>query len=148
MTTLKEKLQADRTAAYKNGNTLAKDTLGLVIGGIQTAEKAGKVAKEFTDAEVQKFLTTEVKKRRETAKNYADAGVNDSADRETAEADFLATYLPVQLSEAEIRVVVEGVIASNPTAATNQVMGLVMKQLAGKADGALVRSIVQEATQN
>lgn len=34
MTTLKEKLHADRVAAYKNGNTLAKDTLGLVIGGI------------------------------------------------------------------------------------------------------------------
>lgn len=143
MTTLKEKLQADRTAAYKNGNTLAKDTLGLVIGGIQTAEKAGKVAKEFTDAEVQKFLTTEVKKRRETAKTYTDAGVADRAARENAEADFLATYLPTQMTEDEIRPIVEKVVAENKQANIGQVMGLVMKQTAGKADGALVRQIVQ-----
>lgn len=147
MTTLKAKLQADRTAHWKAGQALEKDTLGLVLGGIQTAEKSGKSVREFTDEDVLKFLTTEVKKRRDTAKTYFDAGVTDRGDRETAEADFLATYLPAQLTVEEVKVIVQEVVTSSgPTANPGQLIGRVMGLVKGKADGALVRQLVQEAT--
>lgn len=144
MTTLKATLQADRTKYWKAGNTLAKDTLGLVLGGIQTAEKAGKNAKEFNDDEILAILATEVKKRRETAKTYYDAGVTDRGDRETAEAEFLATYLPAQLTEQEITVIVQEIVAATPDLNMGQIMGKVMGKVKGKADGAIVRKIVQE----
>jgi uncharacterized protein YqeY len=141
---VKEKLQADRTVFWKAGKTLEKDTLGLVLGSIQTAEKSGKAAKVFTDQEVLDFVASEVKKRRDTAKTYADAGVNDRAERETAEADFLATYLPAQLTEEAITDFVETAIAQTPGANLGQIMKLVVPFTKGRADGAVVRRIVQE----
>lgn len=144
MTNLKEKLQAERTAFWKAGKTLEKDTLGLVLGSIQTAEKSGKTVKVFTDKEVIDFLAGEVKKRRDTAKTYADAGINDRAERETAEADFLATYLPAQLTEEAIEDFVNTAVAQNPDANLGQIMKLVVPFTKGRADGAVVRRIVQE----
>lgn len=144
MATIKDILQKDKIAAWKGQDILRKEVLGQVLGAIQTAEKSGKAAVEFDDEKVKAHLATEVKKRRESAKIYAEAGAVDRAERETAEADILATYLPTQLTADEIGAIVDEVIAGageNPN--LGKVMGQVMGRVKGQADGAVVRAVVQ-----
>jgi len=146
MTTLKEQLRADLTVNLKAHNELATTTLRLILGEIQSQEKGGKMAVEFDDAKVLNLIGQEAKKRRDSAAIYADAGSPDRAERETAEADFLATYLPTQLTKDEIVAIVNDVIAEH--GAGN--FGLVMKNVTlltkGRADGKLVSEIVRSAS--
>ena len=143
MSTLKEILHADFMTSRKAGDELAKMTLSLVIGEIQLQEKAGKTAVEFNDADVLKLITAEVKKRRGTAELYAKEiatnGDNEvwagKVARETAEADLLAKYLPVQLSEAEVSALVDEVLVDFE-APTMKDFGQIMKLVVAKADGA------------
>lgn len=109
-----------------------------------TEVNAGKKSAEFDDAQVEKLLAREVKKRRATAEEYASVGADDRAQKEAWEADFLAQYLPEQLSEDEVRDVVRSVIAENSEANMGQVMKAAMAQLKGKADGKLVKQMVTE----
>lgn len=142
---IKGKLRTDRTAFWKAGKTLEKDVLGLVLSGIETTEKSGKTPKEMGDMDTIMFLRGEVKKRRDTAKTYADAGIADRAARETAEADFLSTYLPQDLTEETLNSLVKDAIAEvGPGANLGQVMKLVVPFTKGRADGNVLRRIVQE----
>jgi uncharacterized protein YqeY len=142
---IKGKLRTDRTAFWKAGKTLEKDVLGLVLSGIETTEKSGKTPKAMGDMDTVMFLRAEVKKRRDTAKTYADAGIADRAARETAEADFLSTYLIDDLTEEAITELVKNAIAEvGPGANLGQVMKLVVPFTKGRADGAVLRRIVEE----
>jgi uncharacterized protein YqeY len=142
---IKGKLRTDRTAFWKAGKTLEKDVLGLVLSGIETTEKSGKTPKVMGDMDTVMFLRAEVKKRRDTAKTYADAGITDRAARETAEADFLSTYLIDDLSEETLTELVKDAIAEvGPGANLGQVMKLVVPFTKGRADGAVLRRIVEE----
>lgn len=142
--TVKERLKLDLTAAMKQGDELRKSTLRGVLGTIQTAEKAGKVAVEFADEKVLEVLGQEVKKRRETAAVFAENGRGDRAERELAEAEVLTVYLPVQLTEAEVTAIVDAAVAqAGEGAALGQVMKLVVPQTKGKADGRMVSELVR-----
>lgn len=143
MSTLKETLQADLTRNFKAGNELEKTVLRSVLGEIQTQEKGGKTAVEFDDEKVLQVLSSEAKKRRATANEYAGAGVMDRAERENAEADFLAQYLPVALTEAEVAVIVDEVLASLDDPNFGLVMKNVVARTKGKADGKLVSQLVK-----
>jgi uncharacterized protein YqeY len=102
----------------------------------------------LSDAEVITVLSREAKKRREAAEAFEQAGAKDRADMEKAEGVVIAEYLPVQLSESEIKEMINAAIAE--TGATGpQQMGLVMKsiqpKIAGRADGGVVSSLVKAA---
>lgn len=146
MTTLKDTLKADLTVNLKARNELETTTLRSVLGAIQTQEKAGKTAVEFDDAQVEAVLAKELKKRRETAAEYTRVNVLDRAARETAEADFIATYLPEGLSEDEVRAIVTETVAGFE-APTMRDFGAIMKQVVaqvkGRADGKLVSELVK-----
>lgn len=146
MTTLKDTLKADLTVNLKARNELETTTLRSVLGAIQTQEKAGKTAVEFDDAQVEAVLAKELKKRRETAAEYARVNVPDRAARETAEADFIATYLPEGLSEDEVKAIVADTVAGFD-APTMRDFGAIMKQVVaqvkGRADGKLVSELVK-----
>lgn len=142
--TVKERLKLDLTAAMKQGDELRKSTLRGVLGTIQTAEKAGKVAVDFADEKVLEILGQEVKKRRETAAVFAENGRADRAERELAEAEVLKVYLPVQLTEAEVTAIVDAaVVQVGEGAVLGQVMKLVVPQTKGKADGRMVSELVR-----
>lgn len=146
MATLKETLATDLTVNLKARNELETTTLRNVIGAIQTAEKSGKTAVEFTDADVLDFVGREVKKRRETAKEFTSVGAVDRATRETAEADFLARYLPSQLTADEIEAIVVDAIAevgATDVKAFGQVMKLVTAKTKNQADGKTVSELVR-----
>ena len=102
MAELKDRLKADRVAAMKARDELAKNTLGMALTAIQLEEVAGEVARELTDDEVLRVLTREAAKRKDSAEAYAAGNRPELAEKELAEAAILHAYLPAALSEAEL----------------------------------------------
>lgn len=127
-------LTTDLTAAMKARDSFRTNTIRQAIAAIRTAEKSGPVAREVTDEDVQKVLASEVKKRRESAQIYADAGAEDRAANETAEADLFETYLPAAVTSEQLDALVADAIASTGAASMKD-MGTVMKAVNAAAAG-------------
>lgn len=145
---LKQRLTADMTAALKARENVRLSTLRMAIAAVQRAEVAGTEARDLSDAEVLDVLTSEAKKRREAVTAYRDAGRDELADKEQAEANILAEYLPEQLSEDEIKQLVTETIGQTGAAelgprGMGKVMGALQPKVKGKADGALVAAEVK-----
>ena len=138
---LKARLQSDLTEAIRSRDELRTATLRMALTAIRSEEVAGSVARELTDPQVETVLGREAKKRREAAAVFADAARPDKAAREQEELSVLLEYLPSQLSDEEIRVIVtEEVAAAAAAGATGMsAMGRVMKgvqpRVAGRAEG-------------
>lgn len=146
MNTLKERLRADLTTAMKARDELRTSTLRLAIAAVKEAEVAGKSAHELSEAEVEKVLTREVRKRREAADAYAGAGRAEQAAREHSEGDVLADYLPKQLDDDELTAIVEKVLGDGGFAgpkAIGPAMKAVQAVVAGRADGGKVAGLVK-----
>ena len=145
---LKEKLQADLTDAIRSRNEVVSGTVRMLLAAITNEEVAGKSAKVLTDAEIITVLSREAKKRREAVEAYTQAKRDDLASKEKAEAAVIANYLPEQLSEDEIKKLIQTAIAETGAAGAAG-MGLVMKvlqpKIAGKADGGVVSGLVKAA---
>jgi uncharacterized protein YqeY len=146
MTGLKDRLQADLTTAMKARDELRSATLRMVLTAVKTEEVSGKTARELDDTEVVTVLGREAKKRREAAEAFADGGRAERAERERAEEEVIAAYLPAQLSDDELRDLVAAAIAETG-AAGPQAMGQVMKSVTpnttGRADGGRVAAEVR-----
>ncbi|MEU7133067.1 GatB/YqeY domain-containing protein [Streptomyces sp. NPDC046261] len=149
MTTLKSKLQDDLTAAIKARDELRSSTLRLTLSAIGYEETAGKAARELSDEEVLKVITREAKKRREAADAFDKGGRADSAQRELAEGEVLAEYLPKQLSDEELAAIVAEAVAEAKAGGAEgpRAMGAVMKivnpKVAGRAEGGRVAAQVK-----
>ncbi|MFD9814019.1 GatB/YqeY domain-containing protein [Streptomyces sp. NPDC059080] len=150
MTTLKSTLQDDLTAAIKARDELRSATLRLTLTAIQKEEVAGTEARELSDGEVEKIIAREAKKRREAAEAFDKGGRAESADRERAEGEILADYLPKQLSDDELERLVAAAVAEavGGGAEGPRAMGAVMKivnpKVAGRADGGRVAAVVKK----
>lgn len=151
MSTLKEQLQADLTAAIRAQDSVVSGTLRMALAAITTEEVAGKVAKTLSDAETVTVLTREGKKRREAIEAYVAANRQDLADKEAAELAVLEKYLPEQLSESELQSLIAAAVAEAKAAGAEgmKAMGAVMKVLQpkinGRADGSAVAAAVKAA---
>ena len=145
---LKEKLQSDLTDAIRSRAEVKSGTIRMLLAAITTEEVSGKSARVLTDAEIITVLSREAKKRREAVEAYIAAKRTDLADKEKAEGDVIAEYLPAQLSEDEIKKMIADAITETGAAGPAG-MGLVMKvlspKIAGKADGGLVSGLVKAA---
>jgi uncharacterized protein YqeY len=145
---LKEKLQSDLTDAIRSRAEVRSGTIRMLLAAITNEEVSGKSARVLNDAEIITVLSREAKKRREAVEAYVAAKRTDLADKEKAESDVIAQYLPAQLSEDEIKKMIADAIAE--TGASGPAgMGLVMKvlspKIAGKADGGVVSGLVKAA---
>jgi uncharacterized protein len=143
---LKATVQSDLTAAMRERDQVRAGTLRMALTAISTEEVSGKEARELTDDDVLKVLAKEAKKRKEAATAFTDAGRPELAAKEDAELAVLETYLPAQLSDAELESIVAKAVAD--TGATGmQQMGQVMKAaqavVAGRADGGRVAAVVK-----
>ena len=146
MTTLKERLRDDMTAALKARDELTLATLRMALTAVQTEEVAGRQARELSDGEVVGVLTREAKKRREAAEAFAAAGRAELAERELAEGEVLARYLPAPLTDAELADLVRAAIAeagATEPRQLGQVMRLLQPRTAGRADGRRVSDEVR-----
>ena len=146
MAELKERLRADLNAAMRARDQVRMRTLRMALSSITTEEVAGSAARDLSDDEILKVLTREVKKRREAAEAFGAAGRTEQAQAERAEGAVLADYLPAQLSDDELAVLVDAAIAETG-ASDMKGMGQVMKTLtpkvAGRADGGRVAGEVR-----
>ncbi|MFF7159464.1 GatB/YqeY domain-containing protein [Streptomyces sp. NPDC088197] len=145
-TTLKQRLHDDLTKAIKGRDELRSATLRLTLTAITKEEVAGTTARTLSDDEVLKVITREAKKRREAAEAFAQGGRAESAERERAEGEVLAEYLPKQLGDEELTAIVRDAIAESG-AEGPRAMGAVMKivnpKVAGLAEGGRVAAEVK-----
>ncbi|MGW5213071.1 GatB/YqeY domain-containing protein [Streptomyces sp. NPDC004051] len=150
MTTLKSKLQDDLNAAIRERDELSSSTLRLTLTAITKEEVAGKEKRQLSDDEVLKVITREAKKRREAADAFAQGGRPEQAEREKAEGELLARYLPQQMSDEELdAIVVQAVEEAKAAGAEGpRAMGVVMKivnpKVAGQAEGGRVAAAVKK----
>ncbi|MEU6272388.1 GatB/YqeY domain-containing protein [Streptomyces populi] len=150
MTTLKSKLQEDLNTAIKARDELRSSTLRLTLSAITNEEVAGKAKRELSDDEVQKVIAREAKKRREAAEAFTQGGRAESAERERAEGEVLAVYLPKQLSDEELQQIVAQAVEEAKAAGAEgpRAMGAVMKivnpKVAGQAEGGRVAAVVKQ----
>jgi uncharacterized protein len=141
--TLADTVKQDLTAAMKAGERDRVGTLRFVLSELQKAAKDG-------DADELAVLRRERKRRHESAGAFRDAGRDDLADAEEAEAALIEGYLPAELSDAELRELVRDAVAE--TGATSpkdvgRVMRAAMEKAGGRADGRRVSAVAQEALQ-
>ena len=150
MTTLKSRLQGDLTAAIRERDELRSATLRMTLSAISTEEVSGKAARELSDDEVQKVLAREAKKRKEAAEAFGEAGRSEQAERERAEGEVLAGYLPKQLTDEELDAIVAEAVAeaqangAEGPRAMGAVMKLVNPRVAGLAEGGRVAAAVKK----
>jgi uncharacterized protein len=142
---LAERLQADMTTAMRNGDALRRDTLRMVLAAAHNAQVAAR--RPLTDDELVGVLAREAKTRREAIEAFSEAGREDLAAKERAEADLIATYLPAALSEDELQAMVaEAIEATGASSARDlgKVMGRLSAQIRGRADGKVVSGMVAQ----
>ena len=145
---LKEKLQNDLTEAMRARDEVRSSTIRMVLTAIKNEEVSGKEARDLSDAEVITVLSRDAKKRREATEAFEQAGAADRAANEKAEGVIIAEYLPVQLSESEIKELISSAIAESGATGPQQigqVMKLIQPKIAGRADGGIVSSLVKAA---
>ena len=135
-----EQVRADTTAAMKAGEKERVGALRMIVNELQKAEKEG-------GADELAVLQRERKRRLESAEAYREAGRADLAEGEEREAELIATYLPEQLSDEELRAIVGDVVAETGASSPKemgQVMSQVMPKVEGRADGKRVSALVKE----
>ncbi|MFZ1654870.1 MAG: GatB/YqeY domain-containing protein [Candidatus Moraniibacteriota bacterium] len=132
--------------AMKAGETLKRDTLRFLQSAVKNAAiEARKPVAELTDSEVQDVVKRLVKQRKDSIEQYRAAGREDLVEKEAAEFALIEVYLPEQLSREAVAQIVDRVLVSMPGVTAKdmgRVMGAVMKETAGQADGTLVRELV------
>ena len=143
-TTLLARLQSDQVAARKAQEKDRVMLFGVVISEIKNREI--ELKRDATDDDTVDVIRKAVKKRRESVDLYRKAGRNDLADKEQGEAEVLETYLPAQVDPEAIRAAVKAAIAGG-AANVGAVMGRVMPEFKGRADGNTINAIVREELQ-
>lgn len=145
---LKEKIIGDLKDAMKAGDTAKRDTLRLIDNAIKNTEIEKKKRETgLSEEEILEVLGRAVKQRQDSIKQFSDGGRPELAAKEQAELDIIMPYLPAQLSEDEIRVIVKTIIAetgADGMSDIGKVMGQAMGKMKGKADGNVVKKIVGE----
>ena len=144
--TLANQLRTDLTAAMKRRDDVATSALRMALAGVKEAAVAGKEAKELTDDEILKVLSKEVKRRDEAAEAFRKADRPDRADRELAEREVLAAYLPAALSSDELDAIIDETLAEggfSGMGAMGPAMKAVSAKVAGRADGKTVSDLVR-----
>ena len=133
MSALKDQIRADLKEAMKAKEKERTGTIRMLLAAIQTAETEGS-KHEVDDAEIQKIIAREIKKRRESADIYTINGRDDLAEAELTEASILEVYQPEQLDDDELAKLIDEAIAETGAESMAQ-MGQVMKAATAKAGG-------------
>ena len=133
MSALKDQIRADLKEAMKAKEKERTGTIRMLLAAIQTAETEGS-KHEVDDAEIQKIIAREIKKRRESADIYKTNGRDDLAEAELTEAGILEVYQPKQLDDDELAKLIDEAIAETGAESMAQ-MGQVMKAATAKAEG-------------
>lgn len=144
---LTDKISADLLSAMKAQDKVALEAIRAAKTAFTLARAEKGAASVLTSDEELKIIQRLVKQRRESAAIYKEQNREDLFKIEIAEAETLEKYLPAKLSDEELskalQVIIDRVGAKSP-ADMGRVMGVAMKELAGKADGKEISAKVKE----
>lgn len=141
MSALQSRLQGELTAARKAQDKAATLLLGSTLSEVKN--RAIELKRDLTDDDVVEVVRRGIKQRRESIELYDKAGRAELAASERAEVALLEKYLPAQVNPDEIRAAVRAAIAAGANN-VGAVMGKVMPQFKGKAEGGTINAIVRE----
>lgn len=155
--TILEKLKTDLQEAVKKGEKLRVSTLRFLLAALHN-EKI-RQQKDLAAEEILAVIQKQMKIRQEAIGMFKKGQRDDLVEKESQELKILKSYLPQQMSEEEIRAVVKGIRNQEPASAEasaggseirnfGKLMGEVMAQVKGRAQGALVAKIVREELGN
>lgn len=141
---LLQKIEADMKEALKSGDKERSGTLKMLKSDMMY-EKA-KTGQDITDEQALEVINRAAKRRKESIREFEAGGRNDLAAAEAAELKIIEGYLPEQLGPGEIEKVVDRILASAGEITQKdfgRIMGMAAKELKGRADGAVIREILQ-----
>lgn len=141
MSSLQSRLLTELTAARKRQDKAATLLLGSTLSEVKNREI--ELKRDVTDEDVVEVIRRGIKKRRESIDLYEKAGRTELAATERGEVALLEAYLPAQVSPDEIRAAVRAAIAAG-AGNVGAVMGKVMPQFKGRADGSAINAIARE----
>jgi uncharacterized protein YqeY len=141
MTTMLARLQQDLNAARKTGDKAAVIVLGTAIADVRNREF--ELRRDVTDDDVVDVIRKSIKRRREAIDMYLSAKRDDLVAKERSELTTLERYLPAQVDESEIRAAVRTAIDGG-AANIGAVMGKVVPQFKGRAEGSTINAIARE----
>ena len=141
MSELMARLQADMNASRKAHNKPATLLFGTIIADIKYRDI--ELDRDLTDDDVIEVMRRGIKKRRESIEMFATAKRQELVDKEQAEVTLLEQYLPAAVDPEEIRTAVKAAIAAG-AANIGAVMGKVMPQFKGRAEGGTISAIARE----
>ncbi|PAB58933.1 GatB/YqeY domain-containing protein [Anaeromicrobium sediminis] len=143
--TLQEKLMADLKDAMKSKDKVKKSVITMIRASIKQFEVDNRA--EMTDQQILEIMFKQVKQKRDAIVEFTKGNREDLVEEAKAEIEVIMNYLPKQLTEDEIRVLVkeavEAVGATSPKD-MGKLMGALMPKVKGKADGKVVNKIVRE----
>lgn len=143
---LRDQLKADVSAAMRSGETLRRDTLRMALSALALVEK--ELKRDATDDEVLGVIVKAVKTRKESVDAYIAANRADLAENERAEIAILSTYMPEQLSDADVDALVAEAISATGAASAKEmgkVMGWLGPKTKGRVDGKVLSGKVTAA---
>lgn len=140
-TDLKQQIQTNLITARKARNRLETVVLTTLLSEIRNREIEER--DELANADVEAVVSRAIKQRRDASTQMRDGGRPELADKEDAEAEILQAYLPPQLSEADVREIVQKAISGGGDQ-LGALMGRVMPQVRGRFDGKEANRIVRE----
>ena len=146
--TLKDRLLSDMRTAMKQKDTVRKTVLSMARAAILQLEKDKRT--ELDDQGVMEVIAKEIKSRKEALEMFKQGGRQDLVEQNEKEIEILGEYLPPQLSESEIREIIRETIEKVGAAGMKdmgKVMGAVMPQVKGRAEGGTVNRMVKEMLQ-
>ena len=140
---LRQRLDSDLKDAMRKKDAVRRTVLRTILSEIRNAEIASR--NELDDLGIQNVMTKQAQQRRDSIEAYDSAGRNDLVQKESAELSIISGYLPEQMSEDEVNIVISEVldqVNAQGLSDMGKVMGTLMPKIRGRADGKLVNSIV------
>ncbi len=141
MSELLARLQADLNASRKAQDKPSTLLLGTLVSEVKN--RRIELKRDPSDPEVVEVLRKGIKRRRESVEMYEKGGRTDLAEKERSEAAAIEKYLPAQVSDDQLRAAVIAAIAGGATT-IGAVMGKVLPQFKGRAEGATINAIARE----
>ena len=147
---LRQEIQTAQTQAMKAGDSLRLSTLRLLWSAIRNAEidkrkSSSSIPQELTDDEVQTVVAKLLKQWHDALVDFGRAGRGDLIAKTKSEIALLETYAPPSLTEEELKSIIADIIEKNVPKGQveiGKIIGLVMKVVAGRADGTRVKTLL------
>ena len=145
MSELYKKIETDMVTAAKSKDKLTLGVLRFVKSSLDSLKKDK--GEDLTDEEVTASLKKRIKQGKDSIEKFASGNRADLVDTEKKQLEIVSVYLPQQMTEADLEALVDKVILQSKASSKKdfgKVMGLVVKESAGRADGKLIKSLVEK----